>query len=91
MPGAGAWLCAAKVARKDQLRMEKALRLWHFPDVRMLGAFDVEALPPIDPGQVRALATCLRSRTRPTCSPYLISLCYQRGSVLITSSRPVME
>jgi hypothetical protein len=45
MPGGGAWLFAAKVARKDQLRMEKALRLLRFPDVRMLEAFDFEACP----------------------------------------------
>ena len=38
-----AWLCAAEVARKDQLRMEMALRLARFPYVRTLEAFDFEA------------------------------------------------
>ena len=53
-----AWLCAAEVARKDQLRMEMALRLARFPYVRTLEAFDFEAQPSIDPGKIRDLATC---------------------------------
>jgi DNA replication protein DnaC len=53
-----AWLCAAEVARKDQLRMEMALRLARFPYVRTLEAFDFEAQPSIDPAQIRELATC---------------------------------
>jgi len=53
-----AWLCAAEVARKDQLRMEMALRLARFPDGHTLEAFDFEAQPSIDPAQIRQLATC---------------------------------
>ncbi|MEB3323325.1 MAG: IS21-like element helper ATPase IstB [Synechococcaceae cyanobacterium] len=53
-----AWLCAAEIARKDQLRMEMALRLARFPYVRTLEAFDFEAQPSIDPAQIRELATC---------------------------------
>ncbi len=52
------WQCAAEVARKEQLRMEMALRLTRFPDVRTLEAFDFEARPSIDPAQIRALVTC---------------------------------
>jgi len=52
------WLCAAEVARKDQLRMEMALRLARFPYVRTLEAFDFEAQPSLDPAQIRELATC---------------------------------
>ena len=47
-----AWLCVAEVARKDQLRMEMALRLARFPYVRTLEAFDFEAQPSIDPAQI---------------------------------------
>jgi DNA replication protein DnaC len=53
-----AWLCAAEVARKDQLRMEMALRLARFPYVRTLEAFDFEAQPSIDPAQIRELPSC---------------------------------
>jgi DNA replication protein DnaC len=53
-----AWLCAAEVARKDQLRMEMALRLARFPYECTLEAFDFEAQPSIDPAQIRELATC---------------------------------
>ena len=53
-----AWICAAEVARKDQLRMEMALRLARFPYVRTLEPFDLEAQPSIDPAQIRELATC---------------------------------
>jgi DNA replication protein DnaC len=53
-----AWLCAAEVARKEQLRMEMALRLARFPYVRTLEAFDFEAQPSLDPAQIRELATC---------------------------------
>jgi DNA replication protein DnaC len=52
-----AWLCTAEIARKDQLRMEMALRLARFPYVRTLEAFDYEAQPSIDPAQIRELAT----------------------------------
>jgi DNA replication protein DnaC len=61
-----AWLCAAEVARKDQLRMEMALRLARFPYVRTLEAFDFEAQPSIDPAQMRELATCRRVWASPT-------------------------
>jgi DNA replication protein DnaC len=53
-----AWLCAAEVARKDQSRFEMAMRLARFPCVRTLEAFEFEAQPSIDPGQIRELATC---------------------------------
>jgi hypothetical protein len=51
-----AWLCAAEVARKDQLRMEMALRLARFTYVRTLEAFDFEAQPSIDLAQIRHLS-----------------------------------
>ena len=50
-----AWLCAAEIARKDQLRMEMALRLARFPYVRTLEAFDFEAQPSLDPAQILSL------------------------------------
>jgi hypothetical protein len=62
-----AWLCAAEVARKDQLRMEMALRLARFPYVRTLEAFDFEAQPSIDPAQIRELATAAGWPTATPC------------------------
>jgi DNA replication protein DnaC len=52
------WLCAAEVARRDQLRMEMVPRLARFPYVRTLEEFDFEAQPSLDPAQIKELATC---------------------------------
>ena len=49
-------LCEREIARKDQRRIEMALKLAHFPAVKELAGFDFEAQPSIDPKQIRDLA-----------------------------------
>jgi DNA replication protein DnaC len=53
-----AFLCEREIARKDQRRIEMAMKIAHFPMVRDLDGFDFRAQPSIDPRQVRELATC---------------------------------
>jgi len=53
-----AFLCAREIARKDQRRIEMAVKIAHFPCVRDLDGFDFAAQPSIDPRQVRELAAC---------------------------------
>jgi DNA replication protein DnaC len=49
-------LCEREIARKDQRRIEMALKLAHFPYLRELSNFDFAAQPSIDPKQIRDLA-----------------------------------
>lgn len=49
-------LCEREIARKDHRRIDMALKLAHFPNVKELSAFDFEAQPSIDPKQIRDLA-----------------------------------
>ena len=49
-------LCEREIARKDERRIEMALKLARFPFVRDLAGFDFAAQPSIDPKQVRELA-----------------------------------
>ena len=52
-----AFLCDREVARKDERRIEMALKIAHFPCVRDLDGFDFAAQPSLDPHQIRELAT----------------------------------
>ena len=51
-----ALMCEREIARKNQRRIEMALKLAHFPCVRELTSFDFAAQPSIDPKQIRDLA-----------------------------------
>lgn len=51
-----ALLCEREIARKDQRRIEMALKLAHFPYLRELSGFDFAAQPSVDPKQIRDLA-----------------------------------
>jgi DNA replication protein DnaC len=51
-----ALLCEREIARKDQRRIEMALKLAHFPYVRELASFDFAAQSSVDPKQIRDLA-----------------------------------
>jgi DNA replication protein DnaC len=51
-----ALLCEREIARKDQRRIEMALKLAHFPCARDLASFDFAAQPSVDPKQIRDLA-----------------------------------
>jgi DNA replication protein DnaC len=50
------FLCEREIARKDQRRIEMALKLAHFPVIRDLEGFDFAAQPSIDAKQIRDLA-----------------------------------
>jgi DNA replication protein DnaC len=52
-----AFVCEREVARRDERRVEMALKIAHFPFVRDLQGFDFAAQPSLDPRQVRELAT----------------------------------
>jgi DNA replication protein DnaC len=52
-----AFLCNREVARKDERRIEMALKIAHFPCARELDGFDFAAQPSLDPHQIRELAT----------------------------------
>lgn len=52
-----AFLCEREVARKDERRIEMAMKIAHFPCVRELSDFDFKAQPSIDERQIRELAT----------------------------------
>jgi DNA replication protein DnaC len=52
-----AFLCDREVARKDERRVEMALKIAHFPCARELAGFDFAAQPSLDPHQLRELAT----------------------------------
>jgi DNA replication protein DnaC len=51
-----AFLCQCEVARKDERRIEMAVKIAHFPTVRDLDGFDFKAQPSVDPRQIRELA-----------------------------------
>lgn len=53
-----AFLCQREIARKDERRIEMAVKIAHFPCVRDLEGFDFAAQPSLDPGQLRELAAC---------------------------------
>ena len=50
-------LVEREVSRKDERRIEMALKIARFPMVRELADFDFKAQPSVDPRQVRELAT----------------------------------
>ena len=52
-----AFLCEREVARRDERRVEMAMKIAHFPFARDLDGFDFAAQPSLDPRQVRELAT----------------------------------
>jgi len=52
-----AFLCEREVARKDERRVEMAMKIAHFPHARELDSFDFDAQPSVDPHQIRELAT----------------------------------
>ena len=52
-----AFLVDREVARKDERRLEMALKIAHFPAVRELADFDFKAQPSVDKRQIRELAT----------------------------------
>ena len=52
------WLCQAEIARKEERRLQMAMRIAKFPFVRTLDGFDFESQPSLDPKQVRELALC---------------------------------
>lgn len=53
-----AFLVEREIARKDDRRIEMAVKIAHFPAVRDLDGFDFAAQPSLDPRQVRELAAC---------------------------------
>ncbi len=52
-----AFLVGREVARKDERRLEMAMKIAHFPAVRELADFDFKAQPSVDKRQIRELAT----------------------------------
>jgi DNA replication protein DnaC len=53
-----AFLCEREIARKDERRIEMAMKIAHFPYVRDLDGFDFTAQPSLDPRQLRELTCC---------------------------------
>ena len=53
-----AFLVEREVARKDERRIEMAIKIAHFPTVRDLDGFDFAAQPSLDKTQLRELAAC---------------------------------
>ena len=53
-----ALLCEREIARKDERRIQMAMKIAQFPFVRDLDGFDFDAQPSLDPKQIRDLATC---------------------------------
>jgi DNA replication protein DnaC len=52
------FLVEREIARKNERRVEMAVKIAHFPTVRDLDGFDFAAQPSLDPRQVRELAAC---------------------------------
>lgn len=53
-----AFLVEREIARKDERRIEMAVKIAHFPYARELDGFDFTAQPSLDPRQLRELAAC---------------------------------
>ena len=53
-----ALLCEREIARKDERRIEMAMKIAHFPCARDFDGFDFAAQPSLDPRQIRELACC---------------------------------
>src|SRR6185437_2788281 len=53
-----AFLVEREIARKDERRVDMAVKIAHFPCVRDLDGFDFAAQPSLDPRQIRELAAC---------------------------------
>ena len=53
-----AFLVEREVARKDERRIEMAIKIAHFPTVRELEGFDFAAQPSLDKAQIRDLSAC---------------------------------
>jgi DNA replication protein DnaC len=53
-----AFLVEREIARKDERRVEMAVKIAHFPYVRDLDGFDFAAQPSVDRRQIRELAAC---------------------------------
>ncbi|HET7251899.1 MAG TPA: IS21-like element helper ATPase IstB [Gemmatimonadales bacterium] len=53
-----AFLVEREIARKDERRIEMAVKIAHFPYVRDLDGFDFAAQPSVDARQIRELAAC---------------------------------
>ncbi len=53
-----AFLVEREVARKDERRIEMAIKIAHFPTVRELDGFDFAAQPSLDKAQIRELSAC---------------------------------
>lgn len=51
-----AFLVEREIARKDERRIEMAIKIAHFPTARDLDNFDFSAQPSLDPRQIRELA-----------------------------------
>jgi DNA replication protein DnaC len=52
------FLCEREIARKDERRIEMAMKIAHFPHVRDVGSFDFTAQPSVDAQQIRDLSAC---------------------------------
>lgn len=51
-------LCEAEVRHREERRIQVGLGIAKFPFIRTLDSFDFEVQPPLDPKQVRDLASC---------------------------------
>jgi DNA replication protein DnaC len=51
-----AFLCEREIARKDERRIEMAMKIAHFPHARDIGGFDFTVQPSVDAQQIRDLA-----------------------------------
>ena len=52
------FLIEREIARKNERRIEMAVKIAHFPTARDLDGFDFSAQPSLDPRQIRELAAC---------------------------------
>ena len=63
-----AFVCEREVARRDERRVEMAVKIAHFPFVRDLQGFDFAAQPSLDPKQVVDVRALVRRRWRTATS-----------------------